>query len=150
MQKIKYIAILIMSVYSMWHERDSIKYNISLSKISIFVASSLSSLSLSKTRLSVRNGFLVNGNYLEISATESPGTCAVDVVACSTPPQSHTFRGLTTLHTALTVIRANYSHEKVRIKLRIHSELSRSILIHDEIITKDMEKRKKQKMRDIR
>lgn len=100
-------------------------------------------LSLSKTRLSVRNGFLVSGNYLEISATESPGTCAVGIAACSTPPQSRTFRGLATLHTALTVIRDNYSHGETCIKLRIHPELSRgSVPIYNEIIIKSTKEKK--------
>lgn len=65
-----------------------LKYQYSRASLSLF---------LSKKRLSVRNGFLVSGNYLAISATESPGMCAVGVVACSTPPQSRTFRGLATL-----------------------------------------------------
>lgn len=102
------------------------------------------SLFLSKARLSFRNGFLVSGNYLEISATESPGTCAVGIAACSTPPQSRTFRELATLHTALTVIWANYSHEQARIKLHIQPELPRgSVPIHDETIIRDMKKKTK-------
>lgn len=43
-----------------------------------------------KTRLSVRNGFLVSGNYLEASTTVSPGVCAVGVGGVlNTTPEPH-------------------------------------------------------------
>lgn len=59
-----------------------------------------------KTRLSVRNGFLVSGNYLEASTTESPGTCAAGVGGGAAQHHSGAahLAGLVVAPRALTVI----------------------------------------------